>query len=58
MNSNGNFSKKFVISVISVAKPKNIIVFAFTYVLESFALFNGDLCIDLHSVASDEAMKR
>jgi hypothetical protein len=35
MNSKGNFQKKFV---ISVAKPKNI-VFAFTYVLESFALF-------------------
>ncbi len=51
------FPKKFVISVISVAKLKNI-VFAFTYVLESFALFNGDLCMDLYSVASDEVMKR
>jgi hypothetical protein len=26
--------------------------------LESFALFYGDFCMDLHSVASDEAMKR
>ncbi len=39
MNSKGNLKKKFVISVISVAKPKNILVFAFTYVLESFSLF-------------------
>jgi hypothetical protein len=58
MNSNGNFQKKFLISVISVAKPKDIIVFAFTYVLQSFALFNGDLYMDLYSVASDEAMKQ
>ncbi len=50
-------SQKIVISVISVAKPKNIVVFAFTYVLESFALFYGDFCTDLYSVASDEAMK-
>jgi hypothetical protein len=39
MNSIGNFPKKFIISVISVAKLKNIVVIAFTYVLESFALF-------------------
>ncbi len=44
-------SKKFVISVISVAKPKNIVVFAFTYVLENFALFYGKICMDLYSVA-------
>ncbi len=31
MNSFGNIPKKYVISVVSVAKPKNIIVFAFTY---------------------------
>ncbi len=37
-------SKKFI---ISVAKTKNIVVFAFTYVLESFALFYGDFCMDL-----------
>jgi hypothetical protein len=52
------FPNKFVISVISVAKPKNIVVFAFTYVMESFALFYGDFCMDLYSVASNEAMKR
>jgi hypothetical protein len=52
------FPKKFVISVISVAKPKSIVVFAFTYVLESFALFYGDFCMDLYSFASDETMKR
>jgi hypothetical protein len=27
-------------------------------VLESFALFYDDFCLDLYSVASDEAMKR
>jgi hypothetical protein len=51
------FPKKIVISVISVAKPKNIIVFAFTYVFESFALFYSYFCMDLYNVASDEAMK-
>jgi hypothetical protein len=45
-------------SIISVARPKNIVVIAFTYVLESFALFYGNFCMDLYSVASDEAMKR
>jgi hypothetical protein len=58
MNSIGNFQKKFVISIISVAKPKNIVVFAFTYVLKSFALFYGNFCMDLYSVDNDEAMKR
>jgi hypothetical protein len=49
-------SKKiFVISIFSVAKPKNIVVFAFTYVLGSFALFNGDFCMELYSVDNDEA---
>jgi hypothetical protein len=51
-------SQNFVISVISVAKPKDIVVFAFTYVLESFDLFYGNFCMDLYSVTSDEAMKR
>ncbi len=50
-------SQKIVISVIYVVKPKNIVVFALTYVLESFALFYCDFCMDLYSVASDEAMK-
>jgi hypothetical protein len=49
--------KKCVISVNSVAKPKNIVVVAFTYVLESFALFYGNFCMDLYIVDSDEAMK-
>jgi hypothetical protein len=62
MNSIGNF-QKIVVSVVSVVKPKNTVVFAFTYVLESFALFYGNFCMDLHSVDSDEvlnasAMKR
>jgi hypothetical protein len=50
-------SKKFVISVVSIAKPKNIAVFAFTYVWKSFALFYGDFCMDLYSVDSNAAMK-
>jgi hypothetical protein len=58
MNSIDNFQKRFVISVVSVAKPKNIVIFAFTYVLEIFALFYGDFCMDLYSVDSDKAMKR
>jgi hypothetical protein len=48
---------KSYISVVSVAKPKIIIVFAFTYVLKSFALFYGDFCTDLYSVDNDEAMR-
>jgi hypothetical protein len=54
MNSIGNFQQKFVISVVSVAKPKNIVVFAFTNV---FALFCGDFCMDLYSADSDEARR-
>ncbi len=50
--------KTICFSVISVAKLKNINVFAFKYVLESFALFYGDFCMDLYSVVSNEAMKR
>jgi hypothetical protein len=48
-------SKKNVISIVSEAKPKNIIVFALTFVLESFAVFYSDFCIDLYSVDSNEA---
>jgi hypothetical protein len=56
---NGNFNKNSYIFVISVAKPKNFVVFAFTYVSRSPALFfNGDFCMNLYSVDSDEAMKR
>jgi hypothetical protein len=60
MNSIDNFQKEFVFSVFSVAKSKNIVivVFAFTFVLDSFGLFYGDFCLDLYSVDSTEAMKR
>jgi hypothetical protein len=54
----GNFQKKSCISVISMAKPKHFIVFAFTYVSEGPALFSGDFCMNLYQVDSDEAMKR
>ncbi len=58
MNSISNFQKIFVISIVSVAKLKNIFIFAFTYVLDCFVLFYGDFCMDLNIVDSDEAMKR
>jgi hypothetical protein len=32
MNSIGNFPKKYIITIVSIEKPKNIIVFAFKYV--------------------------
>jgi hypothetical protein len=51
------FKKNLYIFVIFVATPKNFVVFAFTYVLRSPALFNGDFCMNLYSVDSDEAMK-
>jgi hypothetical protein len=58
MNPSGNFPTNSLFFVVSVAKSKNIIVFAFTYVWKSFALFFGNFCIDIYSVDSDEAMKR
>ncbi len=57
MNPSGNFLKNLLFIVVFVAKPKNIVVFAFSYVLESFALFFGNFCMDIYSVDSDEAMK-
>ncbi len=56
MNSIGNLPKNHYFR----GKAENIVVFAFTYVLESFALFSGD-CLqgDLYSVGwSEEAMKQ
>jgi hypothetical protein len=57
MNSIDNFQKKLVFSVFSVAKLKNIVFFAFTFVLDSFGLFYGDFCMDLYGVDSDEARR-
>ncbi len=57
MNPIGNFPKNSLFFVVSLAKPKNIVVFAFTYVLESFALFFGDFWMDIYSVDSDEARR-
>jgi hypothetical protein len=54
----GNFKKNSFIFIISAAKPKNFVVFAFTYVSRRPALFNGDFCMNLYSVDSDEAIKR
>jgi hypothetical protein len=58
MIPSGNFPKNSLFFVVFVAKPKNIVVFAFTYGLESFSLFFGDFCMEIYSVDSDEAMKR
>jgi hypothetical protein len=57
MNSIDNFLKEFIFSVFSVAKSKNIFVFAFTFVLDSFGLFYGDFRMDLYGVDSDEARR-
>ncbi len=45
----GNFKKRLY---LSVAKEKNFVVFPFTYVLESPALFNGNFFMNLYSVDS------
>ncbi len=59
MNPIDNFQKKILFfSVFSVAMSKNIVVFAFTFVLDIFGLFFDDFCMDLFSVDSDEALKR
>jgi hypothetical protein len=49
---------KFDFSVFSVANSKNIVIFAFIFVLDSFGLFYGNFCMDLYSVDSAEVMKR
>jgi hypothetical protein len=48
--------KKNHISVFSVTKPKNFVVFAFTYVSKSSALLNDDFCMNSHNVDGDEAL--
>jgi hypothetical protein len=48
--------KNSYVSLISIAKPKNFIVFAFTYVSESPVLFYRDFCMNSYSVDSDEAL--
>jgi hypothetical protein len=47
MNSIGNFPKN----------SKNIIVFAYTYVLKSFALYSGYFFKVLYSIDSDEVRR-
>ncbi len=51
----GNFNKNSYISVISIAKPQNFVVFAYTCVSRSQELFIGDFCMNLFFVDSDEA---
>jgi hypothetical protein len=55
MNSIGNFPKKFDISVASVTKPKNIVVFAFTCVRNFCTVF---LAISAWNYILLTAMKR
>ncbi len=54
-----NFNKNSYISVIFVVKPKNFVVFAFTYVSRSSALFYGDFCMNLTAMKrwSDEGRR-
>jgi hypothetical protein len=50
--------KNHYISVFSVTKRKNFVIFAFTYVAENSALLNDDFYMTSNNVDSDEAMKR
>ncbi len=47
----GNWKKRLY---ISVTKVKNLVVFPFTYVSESHALFNGNFFMSLFNIDSDE----
>jgi hypothetical protein len=51
----GNLKKSYI-SLISIAKPKNFIIFAFTYVSESPALFFVEISAGIHIVLTE--MKR
>jgi hypothetical protein len=53
----GNFNKNLYISVISVAKLLNFVVFLNTHVSKSRAPFNGDVSMNLYFVDSDEARR-
>jgi hypothetical protein len=50
--------KNLYIFTISVAKPKNFVVFAATYVLYRYALLYGDFYMNSYSVDSNKAMER
>jgi hypothetical protein len=50
--------KNRYIFTVSVAKPKNFVVFASTYVSYSYALLYGDFYMNSYSVDSNEPMKR
>jgi hypothetical protein len=52
------FKKICVFLLFPLAKPKNFVVFVFTSVSRSPALFNGDFYMNLYSFDSDEAMKQ
>jgi hypothetical protein len=52
------FQKNSYVSFLSVAKLKNIGVFAFTSVAESLGLFYGDFGMNSFRADSNEAMKQ
>jgi hypothetical protein len=52
------FKKIRIFSLFLLAKLKNFVVFVFTSVSRSPALFNGDFYMNLYSVDSNEAMKQ
>jgi hypothetical protein len=49
------FLKIHIFLLFPFAKPKNFVVFTFTYVSRSPALFNGDFYMNFYSIDSDEA---
>jgi hypothetical protein len=54
----GNLEKTSIFYVNSTAKPKNFIVFSFSFVSGGSVLFYEDFCMNSYSVDIDEAMKR
>ncbi len=51
------FQNNSYIYVISAAKLKKIIIFAFTYVSESLVLLYGDFGMNAYSIDSGEAIR-
>jgi hypothetical protein len=53
----GNFNKNSHIFRYFQRKSENFVLFAYTYVSKSPALFYGNFCINLYFVDSNEALK-
>jgi hypothetical protein len=52
----GIFNKNLYNSIISVAKPTDLVVFAYTYVSRSPALLYGDFCMNLYFFDTNGAL--